>query len=62
MSAIAWGAVVTFGVFALTAVFYAGAMWQRMNSFSEWRLEVRADFLQIRAALERIEHRQKSGG
>lgn len=54
MSPQAWGAISALGIFALTAVFYAGKVSARLDALEAWRLETRADFLQLRRAIDEV--------
>lgn len=57
MNSAAWGAIAALTVFALSATFYAGVLHARMSAIEQWRLELRADWLQLMASVRRIEIR-----
>lgn len=54
MSPQAWGAIVGLIVFAASATFYAGYLTHRVKSIEDWRLELRADFMQLMTAVADI--------
>lgn len=54
MSQAAWGAIAALGIFALSATFYAGVLHARMAAIEQWRLELRADFAVLMAAVQEV--------
>jgi hypothetical protein len=50
----AWGALVGLGIFVAGLIYHAGRMAARVDALEAWRLELRADFLQLRNSLEQI--------
>lgn len=61
MSPAAWGAIAALTIFAMSATYYAGYLTARVHSLENWRLELRADMLQIAATLRRVEIRLGAG-
>lgn len=54
MNPAAWGAIAALIVFAMSSTFYAGYLTHRVKSIEDWRLELRADFLQLMNAVSDI--------
>lgn len=54
MQPAAWGAVAALTAFALTATFYAGYLTARVHALEQWRLELRADFAVLMAAVQEV--------
>jgi hypothetical protein len=50
----AWGALTAIAIFAVGVIYNAGRVSARLDAIEAWRLEMRADLLQLRAALEEI--------
>lgn len=57
MTAIQWGAIATLTAVLLAAVFHAGQLSARLEAIEKWRLELRADLLQLMRAVQRIQTR-----
>lgn len=57
MSPTAWGAIAALTIFAMSATFYAGYLTARVSALESWRLELRADMLQLMNGLHKIEVR-----
>lgn len=55
MSAAQWSAIAALTICLLGAVFHAGQLSARLAAIEQWRLEMRADLLQIQATLRRLE-------